>query len=38
MAFEPSLIVGNAAGDVTARLDFTFDAVDLDAALATASA
>lgn len=37
MGFEPSLVVADATGVVTSRLDFTFDAVDLDAALATAS-
>jgi hypothetical protein len=37
MTFEPSLIVADATGTVTSRLDFTFDAVDLDAALATSS-
>lgn len=38
MTFEPSLVVANAEGIVSARLDFTFDAVDLDRALATATA
>lgn len=38
MTFEPSLIVADANGLVTARLDFTFDATDLDTALATATA
>lgn len=36
LTFEPSLVVANAAGKVTARLDFTWDRADLKAALDTA--
>ncbi len=38
LTYEPSLIVTNAAGVVTARLDFAFDDLEIAAALATASA
>ena len=37
MTFEPSLIVANAAGIVTARLDIALDATDIATALKTAS-
>lgn len=37
LSYEPSLIVANAAGLVAARLDFTWDRADLQAALRTAS-
>lgn len=36
LRFEPSLVVADATGMVTARLDFTFDTTDLATALATA--
>lgn len=35
LSYEPSLFVADATGIVTARLDFSWDAKDLDAALAT---
>ncbi len=35
MDFEPSLVVADAAGIVTARLDYAFDMADIRAALAT---
>ncbi len=38
LTYEPSLIVANAAGIVTARLDFAFDELEIAAALATATA
>lgn len=37
MDFEPSLIVADSSGVVTARLDFTFDVTEMEAALATVS-
>jgi hypothetical protein len=33
--YEPTLFVADAAGAVTARLDYTWDRIELDAALAT---
>lgn len=36
LSYEPSLIVTNAAGAVTARLDFTWDRAELQAALKSA--
>ncbi len=38
LSYEPTLIVADASGTVTARLDFTFDAAEIAAALATATA
>lgn len=38
MPFEPALIVANAAGIVTARLDVTMDAAEIRSALASATA
>lgn len=38
MTFEPSLLVADAAGVVTNRLDFSFDKVEMGEALASASA
>ena len=35
MNFEPSFIVADAAGLVTARLDYTFDRAEMAEALAT---
>lgn len=37
MSFEPALIVANAAGAVTARVDVTMDALDIREALSTAT-
>jgi hypothetical protein len=37
MAFEPSLVVADAAGVVTARIDYAFDRDEIAAALATAT-
>lgn len=37
MDFEPSLVVADADGIVTARLDYTFDRTEMAAALATAT-
>ncbi len=36
MTFEPSLVVADASGTVTARLDYAFDLTEMEAALATA--
>ena len=38
LTYEPTLVVADAGGIVTARLDFTWDADELATALATASA
>lgn len=38
MSFEPAMIVANASGAVTARVDVTMDAFDIREALATATA
>lgn len=37
LGFEPSLVVADATGTVTARLDFTFDRVEMREALASAT-
>jgi len=36
LTFEPSLVVADGTGTITARLDYTFDRSELDAALAAA--
>ena len=35
LPYEPSLFVADATGTVTARLDFSWDRTELEAALAT---
>ncbi len=37
MTFEPSLVVADASGTVTARLDYAFDLTEMEAALATSA-